>query len=112
MLSSLYRSPAIVACFDNEGAADAGAAAGDPNNGGIVPGADGRFSQGQLNEVLAKDRRKHQAKLEKTIEDMQARQSDGGRARILGQSVGRLARTVANQGTATRNGEDAVAKRL
>ena len=38
----------------------------------IQAGPDGRFSQEDLNTALANDRRKHQAKLEKTIQDMQA----------------------------------------
>ncbi len=64
-MQNLYLSRAVLNCFEGEGAADAGA------GGVIVPDASGRFTQEQLNEVLARDRRKHQAKLEKMVEDVQ-----------------------------------------
>ena len=74
-MTNSYLSRAVLACFEGEDAAAATAAAAASGPGGRVPiqaGPDGRFSQENLNTALANDRRKHQAKLEKTIQDMQA----------------------------------------
>ena len=99
-MQNLYLSRAVLACFEGEddaavaaalaaaetagesagiggsGAAAAAAAAG--NDGAAVKAAAaaaaaGRLTQEQFNKALAEDRRKHQAKLEKTIEEVQAR---------------------------------------
>ena len=102
-MQNFYLSRAVLACFDGEddaavaaalaaaesaaagagiggaGAAVAAAAAGAAGNDGAAvraaaaAAAAGRLTQEQFNKALAEDRRKHQAKLEKTIEEVQAR---------------------------------------
>lgn len=66
MKIDLYRSLALVSCFDGEGAGDP--PAGDPP-AGDPPKA---FSQDEVNKILAEDKRKHQTqyqKLEKQLQD-------------------------------------------
>ena len=89
-MKSLYLSRAVLACFDGEGAgavaaAAAGTGAGDAvaaaaaaaggGSAGSVQDPSKLFSQEDLNRILADDRRKHQAALqraEKTLEEMAA----------------------------------------
>jgi hypothetical protein len=93
-MKSLYLSRAVLACFDGEGAGDGAAGAGDgaagagAGAGGAGVGAagtsagagagDARFTQDDLNRLLADDRRRHQAqlqKVQKTLEEVSANQN-------------------------------------
>jgi membrane-bound lytic murein transglycosylase len=62
----LYTSIALVSCFDNDLPDDAGnPPAGDP------PPDDRRFTQADLNKILAEDKRKHQDQLKKVEKQYQ-----------------------------------------
>jgi hypothetical protein len=56
-MHKFYQSRAVLASFEGAGAADAGAGAGAGTG-------DARFTQDDVNRMLADDRRKHQAKLD------------------------------------------------
>ena len=127
-MRNLYLSRAVLASFDGEagaGAGDAGAAAGaGAGTGGAGAGAgtvagagaaagagDSRFTQEDVNRMLADDRRKHQAqvqRVEKMLEEMSASQEpDHPRARAIGPAVGRPAEGDADEGTAAGSREEA-----
>jgi hypothetical protein len=101
-MNSLYLSRAVLASYDGEGTGLGAAGAADPGTTGAAgagtgagaTGAAGAGAMGaagagtagaagdvkftpeqqeKLNALLAEDRRKHQARLEKTIQEMQAR---------------------------------------
>jgi DNA-binding transcriptional MerR regulator len=64
-----YLSSAVLACFDGE------SNQGGQPNGEQTPPADGgerKFSQEELNQVLAKDRRKHEAQLQKMADTLES----------------------------------------
>lgn len=65
-MDNLYRSMALVSCFDGDLGGDP--PAGDPPAGDppANPPAGKVFTQDELNKILADDRRKHQAALTKT----------------------------------------------
>ena len=65
-MHSSYLSDPMLACFDNGEQAPLPESAPQPEDQPTL-------TQAQFNKALAEDRRKHQAKLEKTIEEVQAR---------------------------------------
>ena len=65
-MHSSYLSDPMLACFDNGEQAPLPESAPPPEDQPTL-------TQAQFNKALAEDRRKHQAKLEKTIEEVQAR---------------------------------------
>ncbi len=78
-MQNLYLSRAVVACFEGESVDGASPLTPDASSPAIAAAqsaaAAGALTQELFNKALAEDRRKHQAKLEKTIEDVQARAS-------------------------------------
>ena len=73
-MTSLYSSPAVLASFDNPDAEPPAPAAVPVPAPGRGP-APAQFSQEQVNALLAKDRLKHQAqvqRVEKTLEETMA----------------------------------------
>jgi hypothetical protein len=85
-MNPLYRSRAALASYDNDNGEPTPAAAPLPA-AASAPTEPKTISQSELNRILADDRRKHQAKLEKTIAEMSARNglSDQERAELTQQ---------------------------
>ena len=71
-----YLSCAVLACFEGENVDGASPLPPDASSPAIAAAqqaaAAGSLTQELFNKALAEDRRKHQAKLEKTIEEVQA----------------------------------------
>ena len=76
-MQNLYLSRAVVACFEGESVDGASPLTPDASSPAIAAAqsaaAAGVLTQELFNKALAEDRRKHQAKLEKTIEEVQTR---------------------------------------
>ena len=131
-MRNLYLSRAVLASFEGEGgagagdagagvgtgagAAGAGASAGAGTGGGAGTGVgtaagDSRFSQEDVNRMLAEDRRKHQtqiARVEKTLQEMaESKNLTIQEREQLAHAVGRLAEGITDEGTTAGLREEA-----